>query len=98
LWLTRIAGFSSRDISSLCSAAESDWLNARRAQPVSEYPLSVEADLPQWVVDRLLAAHDADFIRALGRALQEPAPLDLRVNTLRGNRDAVLTTLNKNGL
>jgi 16S rRNA (cytosine967-C5)-methyltransferase len=98
LWLTRIAGFSSRDISSLCSAAESDWLNARRAQPVSEYPLCVESDLPQWVVDRLLAAHDADFIRALGRALQEPAPLDLRVNTLRGNRDAVLSTLNKNGL
>lgn len=98
LWLTRIAGFSSRDISALCSAEESDWLNARRAQSAMGYPLSVEADLPQWVVDRLLAAHDADFIRALGRALQEPAPLDLRVNTLRGNRDAVLTTLNKGGI
>ncbi len=98
LWLTRIAGFSSRDISALCSAEESDWLNARRAQPATGYPLSVEADLPTWVVDRLLAEHEAEFIRALGRALQEPAPLDLRVNTLRSNRDAALTTLNKSGI
>ncbi len=98
LWLTRIGGYSSRDIGALCSTEEKAWLNATRAQPAAEHPLSVEADLPQWVVDRLLAAHDADFIRALGRALQEPAPLDLRVNILRGNRDAVLTTLNKGGI
>ncbi len=98
LWLTRIGGHSSRDIGALCSTEEKAWLNATRAQPAAEHPLSVEADLPQWVVDRLLAVHDADFIRALGRALQEPAPLDLRVNTLRGNRDAVLSTLNKGGI
>ncbi|MBX3650004.1 MAG: RsmB/NOP family class I SAM-dependent RNA methyltransferase [Burkholderiales bacterium] len=98
LWLTRIGGYSSRDIGALCSTEEKAWLNATRAQAAAEHPLSVEADLPAWVVDRLLTTHDADFIRALGRALQEPAPLDLRVNTLRGNHDAVLTTLNKSGI
>jgi len=98
LWLTRIGGYSSRDIGALCSTEEKAWLNATRAQAGAEHPLSVEADLPVWVVDRLLTEHDANFIRALGRALQEPAPLDLRVNTLLGNRDAVLTTLNKGGI
>lgn len=98
LWLTRIAGFGSRDIAALCSTGDKAWLDARRAQPVAEHPLHVEADLPQWVAERLLGAHDADFIRALGRALQEPAPLDLRVNTLRGSRDTVLATLGKDGI
>jgi len=98
LWLTRIGGHSSRDIGALCTTEEKAWLHATRAQPAAEHPLSVEADLPQWIIDRLLAAHDADFIRALGRALQDPAPLDLRVNTRLGNREAVLATLNKDGL
>ncbi len=98
LWLTRIGGFSGREIATLCTTEESQWLNTTRAQPAAGLPLSVEADLPQWIVERLLEEHDEDFIRALGRALQEPAPLDLRVNTLRGNRDAVLATLEKSGI
>ncbi|MBX3664287.1 MAG: RsmB/NOP family class I SAM-dependent RNA methyltransferase [Burkholderiales bacterium] len=97
LWLTRIGGHSGRDIGALCTAEEKAWLDATRARPAAEHTLGVEADLPQWIVERLLATHDAGFIRALGRALQEPAPLDLRVNTLRGNRDAVLAALNKGG-
>ncbi|MGA0023863.1 MAG: RsmB/NOP family class I SAM-dependent RNA methyltransferase [Burkholderiales bacterium] len=96
LWLARVAGYSGRELGTLCSTEESQWLNATRAQ--SAMPLEVEADLPQWVVKRLLQQHDEAFIRALGRALQEPAPLDLRVNTLRGNRETVLKTLNNNGI
>ncbi len=37
-------------------------------------------------------------IFALGRALQQPAPLDLRVNTLRSERDAVLRELAASGI
>lgn len=97
LWLTRIAGFSSRELSALCSTDETQWLNAMRAQS-NLMPLNVEADLPQWIVDRLLPQHDEHFIRTLGRALQDPAPLDLRVNTISANRDAVLATLNRGGI
>ncbi len=96
LWLARIAGFSSRELTPLCKADEIQWLNATRAQP-TDMPLSVEADLPQWIVERLQTQHDDDFIRRLGRALQDPAPLDLRVNTLRGDRDQALTQLNASG-
>ncbi|MBY0268405.1 MAG: RsmB/NOP family class I SAM-dependent RNA methyltransferase [Burkholderiales bacterium] len=97
LWLARIAGFSGRELAPLCKTDEIQWLNATRAQPTA-LPLHVEADLPQWIVERLLPQHDADFIRKLGRALQDPAPLDLRVNTMRGNRDAVLAALNAAGI
>ena len=97
LWLARIAGFSSRELTPLCKADEIQWLNATRSQAAA-LPLNVEADLPQWIVDRLLLQHDDDFIRKLGHALQDPAPLDLRVNTIRSNRDAVLAALNAGGI
>lgn len=97
LWLARIAGFSSRELTPLCKADEIQWLNATRSQAIT-LPLSVEADLPQWIVERLLLQHDADFIRQLGRALQDPAPLDLRVNTIRSNRETVLAALNASGI
>ena len=97
LWLTRIAGFSGRDIGALCTAEEAQWLNATRAQAPAAAPLAVEADLPAWVVERLQTLHDDAFIRALGRALQEPAPLDLRVNTLKASRDEVLAKLVADG-
>ncbi len=95
LWLARVAGYSGRELGALCTGAETQWLNATRAQ--GALPLTVEADLPQWVIDGL-PEHGEDFIRALGRALQEPAPLDLRVNTMRATRDAVLARLNAEGI
>lgn len=95
LWLARIAGYSGRELGALCSSAETEWLNSTRAQ--GTLPLSVEADLPQWVIERL-PEHDGDFIRALGRTLQESAPLDLRVNTMRTTRDEVLARLETEGI
>ncbi len=96
LWLARVAGYSGRELGALISTDESQWLNATRAQ--SAMPLAVEADLPQWIIDRLLQRHDEAFIRDLGRALQESAPLDLRVNTFRSDRATVLAGLKQDGI
>jgi len=98
LWLARVAGFSGRELAAICTTAEKEWLNATRAQTSADTPLHVEADLPQWVTERLLLQHDDDFVRMLGRSLQEQAPLDLRVNTMRANRDEVLARLNADGI
>ena len=96
LWLARIAGHSSRELGTLCSSEELQWLNNTRAQgPLS---LTAEADLPPWVIEQLLPEHGEDFVRALGRALQEPAPLDLRVNTLNASREEVLAKLRSNDI
>jgi len=98
LWLGRVAGYSGRELAELCTTDEKLWLNTTREQTPDAVPLSVEADLPQWVVERLLPQHDETFIRTLGRALQESAPLDLRVNTLRATREEVLAKLNASGM
>jgi 16S rRNA (cytosine967-C5)-methyltransferase len=64
---------------------------------MEELPLPVQAELPEWVVERLRPHHDDAAILALGRAMQQSAPLDLRVNTLKANRDEVLQALQAEG-
>ena len=54
--------------------------------------------LPDWLFDALVAQHGAEFTEALAQAWLTPAPLDLRVNTLKGERDAVLATLAEAGI
>lgn len=55
-------------------------------------PAHVRGDYPEW----LAAAFDASFGAAAadeGRALAERAPVDLRVNSLKGNREKALASL-----
>jgi 16S rRNA (cytosine967-C5)-methyltransferase len=49
-------------------------------------PLGVQFDLPDWLLASLLAEHGETETRALAAALNEPATLDLRVNTLKATR------------
>ncbi len=68
----------------------------RNAKP-DDLPLGVMAELPDWVVGKLQSAMpDADIL-ALGRALQQPAPLDVRVNALKTDRDDVRARLADEG-
>ena len=63
---------------------------------VEKAPAHVRAELPQWMFD-LIEAQYADS-GDLYRAMTEGAPLDLRVNLLKTNRDEVLAELAKNGV
>ncbi len=90
--LYRVLGRSARELQTLCQGEEGVWLEALKSQPVPD-TLSIQADLPEWVVTRLLQHASAEEVLALGRALQAPAPLDLRVNTLLTTREAVLQAL-----
>ncbi|MBI2295194.1 MAG: RsmB/NOP family class I SAM-dependent RNA methyltransferase [Betaproteobacteria bacterium] len=92
-WLARVAGISVRELSALLTEDESAWLARVKAASLDELPLAVRAELPDWIVDRLGAALSETEILALARGLNEPAPLDLRVNTWRAKRDEVLREL-----
>jgi len=97
-YLARVRGFSVRELAPLLSADESSWLAQIKAARNDDLPFEVQAELPQWLVERLRATHtDADIL-ALGRAMQATAPLDLRVNTLRASRDEVLAALAADGI
>lgn len=57
-------------------------------------PLPVLSELPEWLVRRLQAAGWlADEIVDWGNAVNQTAPLDVRVNTLKAKRDKVLSQL-----
>jgi 16S rRNA (cytosine967-C5)-methyltransferase len=61
-------------------------------------PPAVRCDLPDWLHARLVSQFGADETLALARALNQPAPLDLRVNTIRTDRPAVLERLAADGI
>jgi 16S rRNA (cytosine967-C5)-methyltransferase len=96
--LTRFAGFSVRELAPLLKRDETDVVSRAKAVPLEGLPLAVQAELPDWVVERLRASMNDMDILELGRALQQPAPLDLRVNTLRAQRDEVLAALAASGV
>ena len=97
-YLARVAGSSARELASAVAPRDLEWLAAVRARTTEGLPLAVVADLPDWLAERLERQLPADDVLALGRALQQPAPLDLRVNTVRDERQAVLAQLAASGI
>ena len=59
-------------------------------------PLSVRLNVPAWILPRLEASF-GDQLEEGVQALNQPAPLDLRANTLKTNRDTVLAQLKAEG-
>ena len=97
-YLARVAGFSIRELAATTNPNEHSWLAKVKAEPLEGLPLPVRAELPDWVVERLGRHHSEAEILALARGLNEPAPMDLRVNTLRAERDAVRSELAAAGI
>jgi 16S rRNA (cytosine967-C5)-methyltransferase len=91
----RIAGLSVRAIEPALRADERDTALAIKAAALPDDP-AVRASLPDWLDSRLVAAQVPD-LPGLRQAMLEPAPLDLRVNTLRARRDDVVATLRETG-
>ncbi len=91
--LVKLQGVGLGQIESSLRDGEKEWLTALKAANLDEQPLEVRVDLPDWVIERLRTVMKDEEILALGRSLQQPAPLDLRVNTLKAPREGVLDRL-----
>jgi len=72
------------------NAEEKAWLDHVRSIDASGLAPAVRWSLPDWLAERLGRLDDAE---ALIEALNQPAPLDLRVNSLKAERDAMLQAL-----
>lgn len=89
-WLIKVRGMSGAVLENF---ARPELIAHIRAAKTDNLPLGVAAELPDWVIEKLQPTmSDADIL-ALGRALQQQAPLDLRVNTHKTSREAVLERL-----
>jgi 16S rRNA (cytosine967-C5)-methyltransferase len=96
--LVKLQGVGIAQIDSLLKPGEREWLITLKATDIDALPFELRADLPDWVIERLRKRYSDADILALARSLQQPAPLDLRVNTLKAPREAVLERLEADGL
>ena len=86
------------DALSALAGDDTEWLAGLRGIDTSDWSPAVRAEWPEWLWQRLEAHYPADHLLALARALQNAAPLDLRVNPLKTRRDTVLAQLQAEGL
>jgi 16S rRNA (cytosine967-C5)-methyltransferase len=78
----------------ILSADEAHRLGA--AQPWLDAPEHILADLPEWALPSLANSFGGNLVQE-GQALTTRPPLDLRVNTLRADRDKVLRSVSRFG-
>ncbi len=98
LSLSRVRGMSQRQLEGALLPGEAEWLADIRRQPEPELSLAEQLDFPDWLAERLALRMTPDELLALARALNTPAPLDLRVNSLKAEREAVITLLAADGI
>ena len=56
-------------------------------------PPLAQANMPKWLYDKLVAQYGEAEAKELAAVLNTPAPLDLRVNSIKANRDEVIAKL-----
>lgn len=96
--LACVQGLNRRELDVVLHEAEGKWLAQAKAIKLDELPPAVRLDLPDWLHETLAAQFEASELEALAGGLNQSAPLDLRVNVLKTERDAVLARLNADGL
>ncbi|HET7922017.1 MAG TPA: RsmB/NOP family class I SAM-dependent RNA methyltransferase [Gammaproteobacteria bacterium] len=93
-WLLKHAGWSARVLAQAGFEGDAVALVERvRALDMFEFPFAVRANLPDWLADRLVAQFGESETLELAEALNQPAPVDIRVNTLKTDRDSLRQTL-----
>jgi 16S rRNA (cytosine967-C5)-methyltransferase len=103
-WLVRFEGVPASDAAkrlavSPAALARLDGAEARlaaTADPVQR--LALEASLPRWIAERFVAELGQDEARALATAMNARAPLTVRSNLLKGDRETLRGRLASEGV
>jgi 16S rRNA (cytosine967-C5)-methyltransferase len=96
--LVRLQGLSQRQLADAVSERELEWLADLKGRAEPALSLAEQADFPDWLAERLSARLSAEELLTLARGLNQPAPLDLRVNALKAERAPVQAELRAGGL
>ena len=89
-WLLRIEGKSIRELEPMLSEQQKEWAITIKAKSTEDLPLAVQADVRDWLWDKLVAQYGEKEALTICRSMCEQASLDLRVNTIKGNREDIL--------
>jgi len=95
--LVRYLGMSQRQLTDVIKTKELEWIASLKGSGEA-LTLADQADMPDWLVERLASRMSEADLLTLARGLNHSAPLDLRVNTMKADRDTVLARLNSEGI
>ena len=94
-YLVKFGGYNLREIEPVLKRDEKDWLAIAKGTQYENQPLSIQAELPDWIIGKMRQSYTDEEILVIGRAMQQAAPLDIRVNTLLTKREEVLQQLHE---
>jgi 16S rRNA (cytosine967-C5)-methyltransferase len=81
---------SIRELDSVLTEQQKEWAHTIKAKSTENLPLAVQADVRDWLWDKLVAQYGEAEALTIARSMHEQATLDLRVNTIKGDRDEVM--------
>ncbi len=96
--LACLQGMNRRELECVLSESEGKWLAQAKAVKMADLSPAVRLDLPDWLYAEFSAQFAAEELAQLAAGLNQPAPLDLRVNSLKASRQGVLARLLADGL
>lgn len=94
-WLLRVQGMSMRDLDETLNSQQKEWAKEIKAKNTDDLPKYMQADLPEWFWDTLVVQYGEEQALTIARSMHQPAPLDLRVNTLKASREDILALFAK---
>ncbi len=86
-WLLRVQGKSIRELESVLSEQQTEWAHTIKARSTDNLPLAVQADVRDWLWAKLVTQYGEKEALTICRSMFEQASLDLRVNTIKANRE-----------
>ena len=96
--LACVNGMNRRELDVVLREVEGKWLAEAKAVRPEDLPPAVRLDLPDWLYETLAGQFSAEELDKLALSLNQSAPLDLRVNLLKAEREPVLARLKADGL
>lgn len=92
-YLIKLQGMSVQKLSEELDAQQKEWAVAIKAKQLDKNDLTLQADMPDWLWEKMTAQYGEAEALAIARSMHHAASLDLRVNTLKGNREETLEQL-----
>lgn len=86
----RVQGLSMRDLDASLNKQQKEWAQEIKARSTAGLSLAQQADLPDWLWQKLDAQFGEDQALTIARSMHQPASLDLRVNTIKATREDVM--------